>query len=94
MNRRALNDEPSPMTPSLVHEPPLRAWPSEERPRERLELLGVSQLADAELLAMILRTGGVGASALTLARKLQNLAVARGGFRHLQAADSVAESSA
>jgi DNA repair protein RadC len=87
MKRTAPTDEASPVTPSLVHEPPLRAWPSEERPRERLEALGVRQLADAELLAMILRTGGVGASALTLARKLQSLAAVRGGFRHLQAAD-------
>ncbi|HTB23263.1 MAG TPA: DNA repair protein RadC [bacterium] len=70
-----------------AQEPPLRSWPSAERPRERLEALGVRQLADAELLAMVLRTGSAGASALTLARKLQALAGLRGGFGKLQLSD-------
>jgi DNA repair protein RadC len=52
-----------------------------------MEALGARRLADAELLAIILRTGAPGASALTLARKMQVLADSRGGFRHLQAAD-------
>lgn len=73
--------------PRQLGEPPLRAWPAEERPRERMEALGARRLAEAELLAVILRTGARGTSALSLARKMQVLAGARGGFRQLQAAD-------
>lgn len=68
-------------------EPPLREWPAEERPRERLASLGPRQLADAELLAILLGSGGAGVSALTLARKIQVLAASRGGFLQLQRAD-------
>ncbi len=32
-------------------------WPVQERPRERLLALGAASLADAELLAILLRTG-------------------------------------
>ena len=39
-------------------------------PRERLRALGASALSDAELLALLLRTGGAGASALSVAREL------------------------
>lgn len=38
--------------------------PAEERPRERLERLGAGALSDAELLAILLRTGKRGESAL------------------------------
>lgn len=41
-----------------------------ERPRERLEKLGAEALSDAELLAIILRTGVEGSSALGLANRL------------------------
>lgn len=43
-------------------------WPAAERPRERLLALGPRALADAELLALLLRTGIRGASAVDLAR--------------------------
>jgi DNA repair protein RadC len=65
----------------------MTAWPLQERPRERMAALGARQLGDAELLAILLRSGGAGASALTLARKLQALALSRGGFDRLQPAD-------
>src|SRR5689334_11553453 len=45
-------------------------WPPQERPRERLLALGPSSLADAELLAILLRTGVKGKSAVDLARQL------------------------
>lgn len=48
----------------------IRHWPSEERPREKLMQLGASALSDAELLAILLRTGVPGLSALDLAQHL------------------------
>ena len=44
--------------------------PLGDRPRERLLALGARSLSDAELLALLLRTGRRGASALDLARHL------------------------
>lgn len=45
-------------------------WPAGERPRERLLARGAAALADAELLAIFLRVGIVGKSAVDLARDL------------------------
>ena len=45
-------------------------WPAAERPREKLLELGASALSDAELLAIFLRVGVVGKSAVDLARDL------------------------
>jgi DNA repair protein RadC len=45
-------------------------WPQQERPRERLLAMGPASLADAELLAILLRTGVKGKSAVDLARQL------------------------
>lgn len=45
-------------------------WPVSERPRERLLEQGASALSDAELLAIFIRTGVVGVSAVDLARQL------------------------
>jgi DNA repair protein RadC len=45
-------------------------WPLQERPRERLIALGPRALADAELLAILLRTGVKGKSAVDVARAL------------------------
>lgn len=49
---------------------PLRHWPEADRPRERLLRHGAAALTDAELLAILLRTGGRGKSAVALAREL------------------------
>ena len=38
----------------------LREWPQSERPREKMTLLGVEYLSDAELLAILLRVGTPG----------------------------------
>jgi len=45
-------------------------WPEQERPREKLLQQGVTVLSDAELLAIFLRVGVVGKSAVDLARDL------------------------
>jgi DNA repair protein RadC len=45
-------------------------WPLGERPRERLLTLGAAALSDAELLAVVLRTGIRGKSAVELGREL------------------------
>jgi len=48
----------------------IREWEASERPRERLEQLGAQSLSTAELLAILLRVGLPGESAVALARRL------------------------
>jgi len=61
----------------------IRDWPAEERPREKFIRKGAASLSDAELLALIIRTGSRGASAVDIARDL----IARyGGVRAMLAA--------
>ncbi len=48
----------------------IRDWPEAERPRERLAKQGAAALSDAELLAIFLRVGIRGKSAVDLAREL------------------------
>src|SRR5437763_14823437 len=45
-------------------------WPPGERPRERLLAQGAKSLSDAELIAVLLRTGVRGKSAVDLAREM------------------------
>lgn len=45
-------------------------WPEDERPRERLLKQGAAALSDAELVAIFLRVGVTGKSAVDLARDL------------------------
>ncbi len=45
-------------------------WPADERPREKLMQKGVQYLSDAELLAIFLRVGVTGKTAVDLARDL------------------------
>lgn len=49
---------------------PIRTWPSDERPRERLVERGAADLSDAQLVAILLRSGRRRQSALDLARLL------------------------
>lgn len=44
-------------------------WPADDRPREKLLAKGVESLSDAELVAIFLRTGIKGKSAVDLARE-------------------------
>ena len=48
----------------------IKNWPKTERPRERLLKYGATALSNAELLAIFLRTGVQGKSAIDLARDL------------------------
>lgn len=48
----------------------IKDWPEHERPREKLLRFGPSKLSDAELLAIFLRTGLPGKTAVDLARDL------------------------
>jgi DNA repair protein RadC len=48
----------------------IRKWPEDERPRERLLRYGAGSLSTAQLLAIILRIGGKGKSAIQLAREV------------------------
>ena len=59
-------------------------WPADERPREKLLLRGPGALTDAELLAIFLRTGVAGKTAVDLARELLE---SYGGLRDLLSAD-------
>lgn len=62
----------------------IRDWPAAERPREKLLEQGALALSDAELLAIFLRTGVAGLSAVDLARQLLS---DFGGLRPLLEAD-------
>ncbi|MCQ6262581.1 DNA repair protein RadC [Alcanivorax sp. MM125-6] len=55
-------------------------WPEDERPREKLLARGAAALSDAELLAIFLRTGSRGRTAVDVGRALLHRA---GGLRKL-----------
>jgi DNA repair protein RadC len=55
----------------------MREMPASEQPRERMQALGPAALSDAELLAILLRTGVAGRTVLDLAR---DLLLAHGGL--------------
>lgn len=59
-------------------------WPTDERPREKLIRCGAASLSDSELLAIFLRTGVRGKSAVDLGRDLLN---EYGGLRQILNAD-------
>ena len=61
----------------------IRDWPIEQRPRERLLAGGATALSDAELLAVLLRTGLRGRSAVDLGNELLS---EYGGLRGLLSA--------
>jgi DNA repair protein RadC len=64
-----------PSDAKLVSEPtfyhvPITLWPADERPREKLLHRGSANLSDAELLAILIRMGSKGVTAVDLARRL------------------------
>lgn len=63
---------------------PITDWPIAERPREKLINLGAAALSDAELLAIFLRTGIKGKTAVDLARDIISHF---GGLRNILIAD-------
>ena len=50
----------------------IRDWPETERPREKLLHNGPEMLTDVELIAILLRIGGVDSTAIDLARELMH----------------------
>jgi DNA repair protein RadC len=48
----------------------IKTWPEDDRPREKLLKKGAKALSNSELLAILLRTGTNGSSAIDLARKV------------------------
>ena len=72
-------------------EPPrtMKNIPREERPYEKCLLMGAEHLSDAELLAVILRTGVRGESALELSRKVLACGGGNGllGIYHMSISD-------
>lgn len=48
----------------------IKEWPEDERPRERLFAHGTESMSDAQLIAIILRTGGSGKSAVDIGIEL------------------------
>ena len=63
---------------------PITDWAIEDRPREKLLNLGAEHLSDAELLAIFLRTGIKGKTAVDLAR---DILAESGGLRKLLGAN-------
>lgn len=62
----------------------IRNWPEHERPREKLLAHGAGAMSEAELLAILIRSGTRGASAVDVAR---SLLVEFGSLRGLLTAD-------
>ena len=60
----------------------LKSLPSDARPREKLLARGPSALSDAELLALLLRTGIVGKHVIQLAQELLDRFGGVGGLLH------------
>ena len=53
-----------------IYEKAIKNWPEDDRPREKLLKKGARALSNSELLAILLRTGTSGTSAIDLARKI------------------------
>ncbi len=62
----------------------INSWPKDDRPREKLLKKGASALSNSELLAIQLRTGVQGNSAIDLARKMLDKF---GTFRNMSHSD-------
>ena len=69
----------------------IRDLPADERPRERLARAGEGALSTTELLAIILRTGVGGESALDIARRLLSRYEGLGGLARASFAELLAE---
>ena len=64
MEKRAKQEE--------VNKATIKNWPEDDRPREKLLKKGAGALSNSELLAILLRTGTNGISAVELSRKILN----------------------
>lgn len=52
----------------------IKDWAVEDRPREKMQKKGISNLSDAELIAILLRSGNSDETAVTVAQRLLTLA--------------------
>ncbi len=73
------------MEKTLSNTKGIKNWPEEDRPREKLLKRGAGALSNSELLAILLRTGTNGTSAIDLARKVLKKF---GAFRNMVHTDS------
>ncbi len=65
-----MNDD----NPDTTHRSlPINRWAKEDRPREKMLSMGKKSLTDSELIAILLRTGVTGTSAIDLAKQLLQL---------------------
>ena len=65
----------------------IKQWNQDERPQEKFSLRGAQALSDAELIALLIRTGTASVSAVDLARQLLTVF---GSLRGLMAAEQSA----
>ena len=65
----------------------IRSWPALERPRERLIRMGPESLSEAQLLAILLRTGRKSLSAVGMACQLLSRAGGLSALRQMTAAE-------
>ncbi len=70
-----------------IYEDSIGNWPEEERPRERVLISGPHTLTNAELLAILLRVGVKGKSAVDLARQIIREAKGLRGLDKLEPKD-------
>lgn len=59
---------------------PIKHWPEDEKPREKLLKYGEHTLSDTELLAILIRTGSKGETAVDIARRIMQKF---GSFRNM-----------
>lgn len=57
---------------AVIYRMKITDWPADERPREKLLQHGAETLSEAELLAILIRTGSGKATAVDIAKKLLN----------------------
>ncbi len=69
----------------------IREMPATDRPRERLRAHGAESLSNAELLAILLRTGAAGQSVLSLATGLLSRHGGLGGLARLSFSELVSQ---
>ena len=65
----------------------IRSWPAEERPRERLIRMGPESLSEAQLLAILLRTGRKSTSAVEMACQLLTRAGGLSALKQMTASE-------
>jgi len=65
-------DQTKSIPPQIHDHRTIKDWPESERPREKLLQLGPEGLSDGELLAVLLRIGATGQSAMDLGRRLMS----------------------